>query len=220
MTIIGKNSMDENIISNMRKNYNRGKLIEDKIEKNPFRQFENWFDEILKSNIYEPNAMILATALNNLPSARVVLLKGFSENGFKFFTNYQSRKGKELEKNYNAVLLFYWMELERQVRIEGIIEKISKKESLEYFNSRPLENRYGALASNQSEVIPDREYLEKKFNQLKEQYGDNPPMPDNWGGFILKPRLFEFWQGRPNRLHDRIVYEKKNNDWKIYRLAP
>lgn len=212
--------MDENRISNMRKNYEKGELLEDKIEKNPFRQFEIWFDEILNSNIYEPNAMILATASNNLPSARVVLLKGFSENGFKFFTNYLSRKGKELEQNNNAALLFYWMEFERQVRIEGIIEKTSREESFEYFNSRPLESRYGALASNQSEVIPDREFLQKKFNQLKEQYGENPPMLENWGGFILKPKLFEFWQGRPNRLHDRIVYEKNNNDWKIYRLSP
>lgn len=212
--------MNENLISNLRKNYEKGELLEKKIDRNPFRQFETWFDEILKSNIYEPNAMILATALNNLPSARVVLLKGFSENGFKFFTNYLSRKGKELEQNNNAALLFYWMEFERQVRIEGIIEKISKAESLEYFNSRPLESRYGALASNQSEVIPDREYLKKKFIQLKEQYGNNPPMPENWGGFILKPRLFEFWQGRPNRLHDRIVYEKVSNVWKIYRLSP
>ena len=212
--------MDENLISNLRKNYEKGELLEEKIDKNPFRQFENWFDEILKSNIYEPNAMILATTLNNLPSARVVLLKGFSDNGFKFFTNYHSRKGKELERNNNAALLFYWMEFERQVRIEGIVEKISKEESLEYFNSRPIESRYGALASNQSEVIPDREYLEKKFTKLKEQYGDNPPMPENWGGFILKPSLFEFWQGRPNRLHDRIVYEKVPNGWKIYRLSP
>lgn len=212
--------MDENLISNLRKNYEKGELIEEKIDKNPFRQFEIWFDEILKSNIYEPNAMILATSLNNLPSARVVLLKGFNENGFKFFTNYLSRKGKELEKNNNAALLFYWMEFERQVRIEGNIEKISKEESLEYFNSRPLESRYGALASNQSEVIPDRDYLEKKFTQLKNKYGDTPPMPESWGGFILKPSLFEFWQGRPNRLHDRIVYEKFSEGWKIYRLSP
>ncbi|MGQ9797993.1 MAG: pyridoxamine 5'-phosphate oxidase [Ignavibacterium sp.] len=212
--------MDKNLISNLRKNYEKGELNEKMIDKNPFRQFENWFDEILKSNIYEPNAMILATASKNLPSARVVLLKGFSESGFKFFTNYHSRKGKELEENNNAALLFYWMDFERQVRIEGNIEKISKEESLEYFNSRPLESRYGALASNQSEVIPNREYLEKKFTQLKEQYGDNPPMPENWGGFILKPRLFEFWQGRPSRLHDRIVYEKVSEVWKIYRLSP
>lgn len=212
--------MDENRISNLRKNYEKAELLEWKIDKNPFRQFEIWFDEILNSQIYEPNAMILATALNNLPSARVVLLKGFSENGFKFFTNYLSRKGKELEQNNNASLLFYWMEFERQVRIEGIVEKISKEESLEYFNSRPLESRYGALASNQSEVIPDREYLEKKFTQLKNKYGDIPPMPENWGGFILKPKLFEFWQGRPNRLHDRIVYEKISEGWKTYRLSP
>lgn len=212
--------MDENTLNNLRKNYQKGELLESKVNPNPFKQFDKWFEEALSSNIYEPNAMILATAADNRPSARVVLLKGFDENGFKFYTNYNSRKGKEISINPNAVLLFYWMELERQIRIEGRIEKLSKEESLEYFNSRPLDSRYGALASSQSEIIPDREYLEKKFSELKEKYGDNPPMPDNWGGFILKPVLFEFWQGRPNRLHDRIVYEKKGSNWNIYRLSP
>lgn len=212
--------MDENTLNNLRKNYQKGELLESKVNPNPFKQFDKWFEEALSSNIYEPNAMILATAADNRPSARVVLLKGFDENGFKFYTNYNSRKGKEISINPNAVLLFYWMELERQIRIEGRIEKLSKEESLEYFNSRPLDSRYGALASSQSEIIPDREYLEKKFFELKEKYGDNPPMPDNWGGFILKPVLFEFWQGRPNRLHDRIVYEKKGSNWNIYRLSP
>ncbi|MCA2005499.1 MAG: pyridoxamine 5'-phosphate oxidase [Ignavibacterium sp.] len=212
--------MDENFISQLRKNYEKGKLIESKVNSDPFRQFEIWFEEVIQSNIYEPNAMILATAFNNKPSARVVLLKGFDKNGFKFYTNYNSRKGRELNGNPNAALLFYWMELERQVRIEGKIEKLSREESLEYFNSRPLESRYGALASNQSEVIPNREYLEKKFFELKEKFADNPPMPENWGGYTLKPDLFEFWQGRPNRLHDRIVYEKSENSWKIYRLSP
>lgn len=212
--------MDENFISQLRKNYKKGELIESKVNSDPFRQFEIWFEEVIQSNIYEPNAMILATAFNNKPSARVVLLKGFDKNGFKFYTNYNSRKGRELIDNPNAALLFYWMELERQVRIEGKIEKLSREESLEYFNSRPLESRYGALASNQSEVIPNREYLEKKFFELKEKFADSPPMPENWGGYTLKPDLFEFWQGRPNRLHDRIVYEKSENSWKIYRLSP
>ncbi len=212
--------MDENSLSNLRKNYEKGELLEDKIHSNPFKQFSVWFEEVLNSNIYEPNAMILATASDNKPSARVVLLKGFDEIGFKFYTNYNSRKGQDLSVNPNAALLFYWMELERQVRIEGRIEKLSREESLEYFNSRPLESRYGALASNQSEIIPNREYLEKKFSELKEKYGFNPPMPENWGGFILKPNFFEFWQGRPSRLHDRIVYERTESNWKIYRLSP
>ncbi|MEJ5262223.1 MAG: pyridoxamine 5'-phosphate oxidase [Ignavibacterium sp.] len=212
--------MDEKTLINLRKSYEKGELIESKINPNPFKQFENWFEEVLKSNIYEPNAMILATALDNKPSARVVLLKGFDETGFKFYTNYLSRKGKQISSNPNAALLFYWMELERQVRIEGKIQKLSREESLEYFNSRPLESRLGALASNQSEVIPDREYLEKKFNQMKDLYGENPPMPENWGGYKLIPDLFEFWQGRPNRLHDRIVYERHESNWKIYRLSP
>ena len=212
--------MDENTLSNLRKNYEKGELIESKINSNPFKQFEIWFEDVLNYNIYEPNAMILATAYENKPSARVVLLKGFDETGFKFYTNYNSRKGKQLSLNPNAALLFYWMELERQVRIEGKIEKLSREESLIYFNSRPLESRLGALASNQSEVIPDRSYLEKKYSEVKEKYGDNPPMPENWGGYKLIPELCEFWQGRPNRLHDRIVYEKISEGWKIYRLSP
>uniref|UniRef100_A0A832CV71 Pyridoxamine 5'-phosphate oxidase n=1 Tax=Ignavibacterium album TaxID=591197 RepID=A0A832CV71_9BACT len=212
--------MDENTLSNLRKNYEKGELIESKINSNPFKQFEIWFEDVLKSNIYEPNAMILATSYENKPSARVVLLKGFDETGFKFYTNYNSRKGKQLSLNPNAALLFYWMELERQVRIEGKIEKLSREESHDYFNSRPLESRLGALASNQSEVIPDRSFLEKKYNEVKDKYGDNPPMPENWGGYKLIPELFEFWQGRPNRLHDRIVYEKISEGWEIYRLSP
>jgi len=212
--------MDENTLSNLRKNYEKGELIENKINSNPFKQFEIWFEDVLNHKIYEPNAMILATSYENKPSARVVLLKGFDETGFKFYTNYNSRKGKQLSLNPNAALLFYWMELERQVRIEGKIEKLSREESLIYFNSRPLESRLGALASNQSEVIPDRTFLEKKYSEVKEKYGDNPPMPENWGGYKLIPELFEFWQGRPNRLHDRIVYEKISESWKIYRLSP
>lgn len=212
--------MDEKILNNLRKNYEKGELLESQINPNPYKQFELWFEEVLKSNIYEPNAMILATSLENKPSARVVLLKGFDSSGFKFYTNYNSRKGKELSINPNAALLFYWMELERQVRIEGRVEKLSREESFEYFNSRPIESRYGALASNQSDIIPNREYLEKKFSELKKKYGDNPPMPENWGGYKLIPELFEFWQGRPNRLHDRIVYQKSENSWKIFRLSP
>lgn len=212
--------MDENTLNNLRKNYEKGELLESQINTDPYHQFEIWFEDVLNSNIYEPNAMILATSLENKPSARVVLLKGFDSSGFKFYTNYNSRKGKELSLNPNAALLFYWMELERQVRIEGRVEKLSREESLEYFNSRPIENRYGALASNQSDIIPNREYLEKKFSEFKEKYGDNPPMPDNWGGYKLIPDRFEFWQGRPGRLHDRIVYQKSENGWKTFRLSP
>jgi pyridoxamine 5'-phosphate oxidase len=148
------------------------------------------------------------------------LLKGFDETGFIFFTNYISRKGKELLENPFASLLFWWQEFERQVRIEGKIEKISRKESEEYFNLRPLKSRYGALASNQSEVVESREVLEKRFVELEKQFGENPPTPENWGGYKLVPSKFEFWQGRQDRLHDRIVYEKKQSDWKIYRLQP
>jgi pyridoxamine 5'-phosphate oxidase len=165
--------------------------------------------------------MTIATATKNgIPSARMVLLKGFDETGFTFFTNYESRKGKELLENPFASLLFWWREFERQVRIEGKIEKISRKESGEYFNLRPLKSRYGALASNQSEVVENREVLEKRFLDLEKQFGDNPPTPVNWGGYKLIPAKFEFWQGRRDRLHDRICYEKDKGDWTIYRLQP
>jgi pyridoxamine 5'-phosphate oxidase len=214
--------MQENSeLKNLRLNYERDQLLESNIGSNPFIQFKFWFDLVLKANITEPNAMTIATSTKNgIPSARMVLLKGFDETGFTFFTNYESRKGKELLENPFASLLFWWREFERQVRIEGKIEKISRKESEEYFNVRPLKSRYGALTSNQSEVVESREVLEKKFADLEKQFGENPPTPANWGGYKLIPNKFEFWQGRRDRLHDRIVYEKDKADWKIYRLQP
>jgi pyridoxamine 5'-phosphate oxidase len=208
-------------LRNMRLSYERDQLIESNISKDPFFQFKLWFDLVIKSEIVEPNAMTIATATKNgIPSARVVLLKEYDETGFTFFTNYGSRKGKELAENPRASLLFWWREFERQVRIEGRIEKISKEESQNYFNIRPLKSRYGALASNQSEVVKDREFLENKFADLEKKFGDNPPMPENWGGYKLIPSKFEFWQGRRDRLHDRICYEKVENNWTISRLSP
>jgi pyridoxamine 5'-phosphate oxidase len=208
-------------ISDFRNNYTLHQLSKLDVDKNPFLQFKTWFDQLLEKNIVEPNAMTIATASKNgIPSTRMVLLKEFNETGFTFFTNYESRKGKELLENPFASLLFWWREFERQVRIEGRIEKISRIESEEYFNVRPLKSRYGALTSNQSEVVENREILEKRFADLEKQFGVNPPMPENWGGYKLVPNKFEFWQGRRDRLHDRICYEKNKDDWKIYRLQP
>lgn len=208
-------------LKNMRLSYEQDQLLESSINQNPFEQFKIWFDKAVQELIIEPNAMTLATATKNgIPSVRVVLLKEFDDTGFTFFTNYSSRKGKEISENPNAALLFWWKEFERQVRIEGRTEKISRKDSEEYFNRRPLKSRYGALASNQSEKIESREILEYRFYNLEKQFGNHPPTPENWGGYKLIPFKFEFWQGRESRLHDRIVYEKTNNDWKIYRLQP
>lgn len=210
-----------NNLKNMRLNYEQGQLLESNIEMNPFELFSKWFDQAVEAKIIEPNAMTIATATKEgIPSARVVLLKGFDETGFVFYTNYHSRKGKELNDNPFAAILFWWREFERQIRIEGKIEKISRKESEEYFNQRPLKSRYGTLASEQSEIIENREVLEKRFTDLEKQYGANPPTPENWGGYKLIPAKFEFWQGRTSRLHDRICYHKENNNWKIFRLQP
>ncbi len=212
---------ENNELKNLRLSYERDQLLESNVSNNPFIQFSLWFDLVLKAEIIEPNAMTIATAdKNGMPSARMVLLKGFDETGFTFFTNYGSRKGKELSENPFASVLFWWKEIERQVRIEGKIEKIGREESREYFNVRPLKSRYGALASNQSEVVANREALEKRFSELEKQFGDNPPMPENWGGYKLIPTRFEFWQGRRDRLHDRICYEKAKDNWKIFRLQP
>jgi pyridoxamine 5'-phosphate oxidase len=207
-------------LQNIRINYTKYKLDEKKLPDNPFVLFSKWFNQVLKSDILEPNAMILSTCLNNKPSSRVVLLKQYDEKGFTFFTNYNSRKGIEISKNKQAALLFYWMDFERQVRIEGKVKKISRIESEAYFNTRPLESRYSALASEQSKVLHDRKMLIEKIELLKAKYGDKPPLPDNWGGLKLYPNYFEFWQGRENRLHDRICYKKVKSSWKIFRLSP
>ena len=214
--------MEENkTIKNMRLNYEKGQLLESNVDKNPFIQFKLWFDEVTKSGVVEPNAMAIATATKiGIPSVRMVLLKGFDDSGFTFFTNYASRKGREIEDNPLAALLFWWGKLERQIRIEGKIVKVSRESSIEYYNSRPIKSRLGALASNQSEVIRNRQVLVDRFNELEKKYKDNPPMPEKWGGYKLVPHKFEFWQGRNDRLHDRLVFEKNVNDWTLSRLSP
>lgn len=196
-------------------------LLKSTVDKNPIKQFAKWYEVALKSGITEPTAMTLATASKaGVPSARTVLLKGYDEKGYLFFTNYESRKGKELSENPFAELLFYWMDLHKQVRISGKVEKVTREESEKYFKTRPLNSQIGAWASKQSEVIPDREFLEQKYREYSEKYKEDIPLPPFWGGFRLIPERFEFWQGRENRLHDRICYLKKNGDWEIVRLAP
>lgn len=209
-------------IANIRTDYRLRSLDESDVNADAIKQFSAWWNEALQSDIYEVNAMTLATAdKNGHPKARIVLLKGYDENGFVFFTNYESRKGNDLAENSNACLLFFWKELERQVSIEGSAEKINAEESDAYFNSRPEGSRIGALASPQSSVITGRDVLENSYLELSEQYkGKDIPRPQHWGGYIVKPNKIEFWQGRPSRLHDRILYTKNESGWKIGRLAP
>jgi len=204
------------------KEVKKSELKEDMVDPNPIIQFGNWFDFATQSGITEVNAMTLATSTpDGIPSARIVLLKDFDENGFVFFTNYQGRKGVELEKNPNAALLIFWKELERQIRIEGRVEKVNEKMSDDYFQSRPMESRVSAATSPQSQVIPSRQYLEDRWIEfLKENYSDKIERPDFWGGYKVIPQSVEFWQSRPNRLHDRLLYKKDSGRWKIQRLAP
>lgn len=208
--------------TNARREYKLNKLFEKNVRDNPFEQYSIWFSEVMKAGAIEPNAMVLTTSdKNNKPSARIVLMKDFDETGFTFFTNYKSKKGTELAVNPFAALLFYWAEFERQVRIEGRVKKLTKSESELYFNTRPFESKISALASEQSKKIIGRAILEKKFRQLKVKHSDGKvPLPDYWGGYKLIPNYFEFWQGRENRLHDRISYKRQKKNWKIFRLAP
>ena len=212
----------EKSLKNLRHQYTLNTLSEKTVHKNPIKQFEIWFSELIKLKLKEPNAMVLATSgKKSNPSVRIVLLKGISKDGFIFFTNYKSLKGESLTENPSASLLFFWAELERQIRVQGNAKKITKTESQKYFDTRPLESRIAAWASEQSEEIPSREYLEKRYLYFKEKFkGKKIPLPPHWGGFILIPSYFEFWQGRENRLHDRICYRKKKSGWDIFRLAP
>ncbi len=208
-------------ISDLRQEYMRESLDEHDVARNPLEQFERWFDEAVKAQVPMVNAMTLATvSATGQPSARIVLLKGVDHGGFVFFTNYKSRKGRELTANPEAALLFYWTDLEREVRIEGRVEKISAQESDEYFGNRPLGSRHAAIASPQSKVVPDRAALEALFADAEQRHGDKTPRPAHWGGYRLQPTAIEFWQGRANRLHDRVLYTLKARGWKIERLAP
>lgn len=210
-------------IANIRKNYSQAELHEKDVSEDPIHQFQHWFAQALNSGIAEANAMTLATTGTHArPSARIVLLKAFDERGFTFFTNYDSRKAEQMLENPFAALTFLWKEIERQVRIEGTVEKTTFKESEDYFHSRPRMSQIGALASQQSRRVSSKvEMLETFANIQLEFEGKQIPMPLNWGGFRLKPEYFEFWQGRPSRMHDRIVYELlTNGQWEIYRLYP
>lgn len=209
-------------VSDLRTDYAKGSLNENEVSPNPLHQFNLWFEQAVNAEVVEPNAMSLATVKNGRPSLRIVLLKGYDENGLVWFTNYDSKKGQELLDNPFAALTFFWPELERQVRLEGRVEKISAAESDEYYQSRDKGSRIGAWASPQSSVLSNREALEARVGEFVEKYGeaDHIPRPGHWGGYRLHPDLVEFWQGRPSRLHDRIQYTFENGEWKIVRLAP
>lgn len=205
----------------LRQEYMRAGLHEKDLEADPLAQFGNWFEEALRSGVALPNAMTLATATKRgRPSARAVLLKGFDERGFVFYTHYRSRKGRELEENPQAMLLFCWEELERQVGIEGRASRVSAAESDDYFASRPLGSRLSAIVSPQSERVTSREALEILLEQAAKRWREAPPRPEHWGGYRLAPERFEFWQGRKDRLHDRLCYSRAGGGWKIERLAP
>ena len=206
----------------LRKEYTRAGLAESDANPDPIAQFRRWFDDALAAGLREPNAMTLATATpDGRPSARVVLLKGFDERGFVFYTNYEGRKGEELEENPYCALVFYWAELERQVRVEGRVSRVPKRESDEYFGSRPRGSRLGAWASEQSRPVGGREVLEERLRALEAEYDAREvPRPPFWGGYRVEPEVIEFWQGRENRLHDRLVYRRSGGGWGRERLQP
>ena len=210
-------------VTRLRKEYTRSGLKESDVASDPIEQFRSWFDEVLAADLHEPNAMTLATATpEGRPSARVVLLKGFDERGFVFYTSYVGRKSEELETNPNCALVFYWGELERQVRVEGRASRVSEEESDEYFGSRPRGSQLGAWASEQSRPVEGRGALEERLRGLEAEYEEREvPRPPFWGGYRVEPEVIEFWQGRENRLHDRLVYRRSDNgEWGRERLQP
>jgi pyridoxamine 5'-phosphate oxidase len=211
-------------IADLRREYQRASLSETDVDPDPLRQFQRWLDEAIAGQLPEPTAMTLATAgADGTPAARIVLLKGVVAGGFVFFTNYQSRKGAELAARPAAALLFHWVELERQVRVEGVASRVEAADSDAYFASRPQPARIGAWASPQSRVIPDRDWLEREVTAARERFaaqGEPVPRPAHWGGYRVAPSTIEFWQGRESRLHDRIRYRRENTRWRIERLAP
>jgi pyridoxamine 5'-phosphate oxidase len=209
-------------IADLRKDYSRASLSETDAHPNPVEQFSKWFHEAISAQVPEANAMTVSTATaDGRPSSRIILIKDFDQRGFTFFTNYESRKGRELDSNPYAALLFYWIELERQVRIEGRVERISDAENDAYFNSRPVKSRLGAIASAQSRPVANREALEARVLEVEKQYGDHPVRPAHWGGYRVVPDYLEFWQGRPSRLHDRIAYIRQvDGSWQLQRLQP
>jgi pyridoxamine 5'-phosphate oxidase len=208
-------------VADLRQEYMRSRLDENEVAENPLRQFELWFQEAVRAQMPLVNAMTLGTvSAAGRPGTRIVLLKGIDERGFVFYTNYASRKGRELAANPAASLLFHWNELEREVRIDGVAERVSSHESDAYFASRPVGSRLAAIASPQSEVVADRAALEAGFAETEQRYGSDPLRPAHWGGFRVIPDAIEFWQGRPNRLHDRVLYTRRADGWTTCRLAP
>ena len=215
--------LDNTVLQNLREDYRLRSFEMTDAQESPFSQFQDWFSEALAAKIPEPNAMVLATTSSDgWPNARVVLLKGFDANGFVFYTNYDSAKGKELTENPKATLVFNWLELERQIRICGSVQRVDNQTNMAYFQSRPKSSQIGAWASPQSEVIEDRNVLEEAQNELAKQHQNDIhlPLPEHWGGFCVQPFWVEFWQGRSSRLHDRIRYDISNHGWEKVRLAP
>jgi pyridoxamine 5'-phosphate oxidase len=214
--------IDNKELAQLRRHYSLKALTRSSVKNNPFEQFAEWMNEALNSIIVDPNAMTIATVgEDQKPSLRVVLLKEFDNNGFIFYTNFQSKKGADISSNSEVALHFFWRELERQVTIYGKAEKIPEADSENYFKTRPLDSQLSAWASSQSSIIPNRDYLEQRFNELKMEFIDSEvPKPPFWGGYRIIPDKFEFWQGRENRLHDRICYKKNNGNWELVRLAP